>query len=65
MRENQEAFERIDMARADEAYMSDLLWNHLKLVSEELWVLELYKKGVGEAGPSGGGGRSTMRPERK
>lgn len=52
--ENREAFERIDAACAEQAYMVEIHRNHPKLVAEEFQVIELYKNGADEARSSDG-----------
>lgn len=54
MQGNREAFERLEVARANEEYMAELRQNHSELVAEEHWRLELYKGATNEARPSAG-----------
>lgn len=55
VQENREAFERLEVARADEEYMVELRRNYPELVAEERWWLEMYTKGAtDEAGPCRG-----------
>lgn len=44
--ENREAFERLEMARFDEDYMTELRLMHSELVAEERQLLEMYQKGL-------------------
>lgn len=54
--ENQEVFEQLEAARADDKYIANFRRMHLEIVAEERRLLDLYQKSVhdvDEARPSG------------
>lgn len=48
LRDNQEAFEWLEVAHTDEEYMAELRRIYPELVTEERWRLKVYKKGLAD-----------------